>query len=147
MPLKLDTPHTYSPGHGEELQTFEYVIIHTQTVKVPNKALILQMQYGNIVEGEWEESPEPVHNIRIQNIPAQMQGGEVDNPAYDPEDPDSNPKTWGEIEVEPANPVFDNLREAFEVSPEDAGKKGYDLVGEFLYGYLIDEGYYQGEIV
>lgn len=137
MPIALATPHHYEPGHGDPGVDYNLVIISGMNMLSTQRTLVLTMQYGNVdASGNWIPSPEPERRIRIQNIPARTQGG------TDPED-----GLWKEIEVAPADPVFDNLKDGFVIGLGDLNSNGYDVTGAYLYQYLIDNGHYSGVIV
>lgn len=136
MPILLDTPHRYDPGHGQPAIDYPMVIIQTMSMLAPQRMLVLRMQYGQVVDGVWDGSPEEPHGLRIRDEPAET-STQVDPDTGAPVD----------VEVKAANPAFSNLRSSFVIEAGDVGKSGYDVVGAFLYQYLITLGYYQGTVV
>lgn len=139
MAILLTTPHTYDHGHGDATVEYTHVVIRRQIVDTISKVLTLQMQYCNLGAG-CVLSPEPVHTLQIRNTEAVVdQAGGVD--------PETGKYAVQPVEVVAAEPAFDNLRAAFVVAADDVDEEGYDVVANYLYGYLITNAYYNGSIV
>lgn len=140
--LVTPTPHHHDPGHGQQAVDYFYVEIVGFQVFTALRRLNITLQYGNPgPSGEWLPSPEPVHVVRIQNHPA------ITSEGYDPNAGGEGIPGWVTQEVEPARPDFDNLVDAFILVQAHVGMRGYDAVGMFLYQYLLDNNYYEGEII
>jgi hypothetical protein len=137
MPIALTTPHRHDPGHGQPPVDYPYVMITEMTIGTVAKTMVLALRYGDVVDGQWVDSPEEPHRIRIRNIPADTQGAE-------------NPDTgvWEVHETSPADPQFDNMKASFLIDGGMMnGWETYDVLGLQLYTWLISQGYYEGSIV
>lgn len=138
MPILLSTPFTYQPGHGEPPSVHAMVLIGSLQLDSVNRLIVLEMRYGSWdpVASAWTDSGSPPRKIRVVNRPAVTQGG------VDPET-----GQWGEQEAEPSDPAFDQLYESLVVLAGSVGGNHYDHISQYLYQWLIDNGYYQGVIV
>ena len=125
MTITLTTPETSNPGHGHSGTSYPEVKIVQVDHDIIAKRLVLHMQYGETVSGEWvgsidmERHTEPILNF--EGI-ADGLGG------------------WTE-EPDPAYDLFMVSQYASSTSTFL-----YDEVSTVLYQYLIDDGRYVGTI-
>lgn len=130
MPIMLDTPYNYSPGHGEADVPCNFVFITDFRFRSTSRLLTWTTQYGNFQGTDWNGQGE-LRSFRIENCPAEF--------AFNRGDPE-NP-----ILTKEADPVFDQFVEDSLTSA--AGVPIYDEVSKSLYQWLIDKGHYSGTIV
>lgn len=125
MSITLTTPQQYDPGHGQSPISVPEVKIYQVDHEIVAKRLILHMQYGTTISGDWIGQPEmPVHSEVIYNF-------------------DGMPDGEGGWVQEP-DPAYD----LFMVStfPSSTSNLLYDENATALYQYLLDDGRYEGTI-
>lgn len=152
MPLQLDTPHTYNPGHGAAPEVYPLLFIRQQTVDTFRGHLVLKLSYGVLDARQprgWRPSPEAPKPVRLRNVPAVTQPGLQTVEIEDPDDPEQTieVEVTVEVEVTPANPVFDNLLTGFVIQQADVGERAWDVVADFMYQILIDAGLHAGTVI
>jgi len=133
MPLLLDTPYTFDPGFGKPPEDAAMVIIESVHLHLLESELIVQCEYGNVVDGAWVAIATPIHQVFIRNEP-----GDV---VWD-KDAEGNPVP---IPVTPDQPHFDEFRAASLTAA--AGLPVFDEAKRHLYQYLLDQGIFAGSIV
>ncbi len=123
MSILLTTPQTFSRGHGLSDVSFPEVKIVMVTQEVVAKRLVLHMQYGATVAGEWVGSPDtPMAQELIANFEgtADGEGGWIDEP-------------------DPAYDLF-----MLSQFAQSTSTYLYDENARALYQYLLDDGRYVG---
>ena len=163
MPILLDTPHTYSDGHGTPVETyFHAMILHHSGDTYPVEHISLQVQYGNWdpSAGVWTPGRAPVVDVQICDLPAKIEPVEVAimAPVFDDDgEPvldgdgeqemiDTGRKTRELQEVEAANPIYSTWAE--NTFPVGAGN--FTLRKEMAiayYSYLLSVEGFSGSIV
>lgn len=133
MPLLLDTPHTFDPGAGQPVQTAAMVIIESVHLHLLESELIIQCEYGNVVDGAWVAIATPIHQLFIRNVPAEV--------VWD-QDAEGNPVA---VPVTLGEPHFDNFRAASLTAAADLPV--FDEAKRHLYQYLLDQEVFAGSIV
>lgn len=123
MSILLDTPQAFSLGHGQPDVSFPEVKIVMVTQEIVAKRLVLHMQYGATVAGEWVGSPDaPMSQQVIENFEGMADGlgGWIEEP----------------------DPKYD----LFMVSQfaESTTTYLYDENSRALYQYLLDDDRYAG---
>ncbi len=140
MSFQLDTPQNHDRGHGQPLVTYPEVKIVQVDHLIVAKRLVLHMQYGETIAGEWVGSPDMAwHQEVIDNfeglpdgeggwqIGKKVNGEWVVDPTGDPMEPD---------------PAYD----LFMVStfPTSTANLLYDENASAFYTYMADDGRYAG---
>jgi len=126
MPILLDTPHTYSPGHGAAPVVSAMVEVVGMNVQTTADVMLLSMQYGNHDGTSWTPGPEAPHVIKIRDVPAVVVVG------FDAEG------AYGEQEQEPADLRFTDLIASALTSA--AGTPVWGEVQYALYNWLLTHG-------
>ena len=123
MTIELTTPFSYTPGHGESSVSYAEVKIIFFSVNIELMCIVLRVQYGDTVSGNWTPGKVPIHQILIEDVAEKIDsaGDEID-----------------------ANPVYSILMGTSLTS--DTGVSLYNDVGNNLYQHLIDKGFYTGTI-
>ena len=139
MPLLLDTPYTFDPGFGNAPETAVMVIIESVHIHLLEGDLLIQCEYGNVVDGAWVAISTPVHQVHIRN--------EEDEVQWDQGPPNAD-GTQGEpvpVVMKHGAKHFDILRATALTAAADAPV--FDEVKRHLYQYLLDQGTFVGSIV
>ena len=123
MPILLDTPFQFSPGHAKPAETYNEVKIIKFSVDVSIGQLHLLVQYGNTVSTVWQAGKAEIKPVFVE---------------------DRGPTVDGGVEI-PADPAYSTLVGTSVTS--GTGISLYNDVSLNLYQYLIDEGLYAGTII
>lgn len=124
MPILLDTPFQYSPGHAAAPESYPEAKIVFFSVDIEGRELTVRIQYGTTVDGLWVPGRAPEHNVIVENRDAHIGPGNV--------------------QVLP-DPAYDTLvGGAATMLP--TGSPLYSEVALSLYQYLIAQGLYEGTI-
>ena len=88
MSIALTTPHPFNPGHGQPVIEYPEVMIVQVDHEVVGQRLVLHMQYGTTVAGDWVGAAEvPRHEEVIENYQGTPDGLggwlEEPDPKYD----------------------------------------------------------------
>jgi len=125
MPITLTTPQTFEPGHGQASIDYPEVKIVQVDWEIVGKRLVLHMQYGETINGDWKGSPEmawhPEPIFNFEGVP-DGDGGWVDEP----------------------DPAYDLFWVALSASSTQTLL--YDENSTAFYQYLLDDGRYVGAI-
>lgn len=124
MPITLDTPFEYSPGHGQAQETYNEVKIVFFSVDVNSREAMIRTEYGNTVSGTWIPGKTPVSQFVVENRAAHIgPGGEqiAEDAAY-------------------------NILMGTSFTQLPTGSSVYDEVGISLYNYLLSKGIYEGTL-
>jgi hypothetical protein len=122
MSILLTTPETFNPGHGQPTIVYPEVKIVQVDHEIVAKRLVLHMQYGETIDGDWIGSPHMYKHVEIienfEGIAGQDDWIEEPDPRYD----------------------------LFMVSQfaESTTAYLYDENARALYQYLLDQGIYAG---
>ena len=135
MPILLDTHYTAPGKHGADAIDYSMVLITKFALHTVGRRVILTLQYGNVVNGAWISKDKPFI-VSISNCPEQVEMG-INPETSEPEN----------VVTCPADMAFDDMREDFAIVQGDVDLKGYDVVSNYLYNYLITNGYYTGILV
>ncbi len=125
MSIQLTTPHPFDPGHGQAVLTFPEVMIVQVDHEVVGHCLVLHMQYGETIDGEWVGTPvmprfeEVIENF--QGVP-DGEGGWLEEP----------------------DPVYDLFMSSTSASSTETPL--YDENAKALYQHLLDDNRYDGTI-
>lgn len=125
MSILLDTPHPFDPGHGQAVLNFPEVMIVQVDHEIVGQRLVLHMQYGETIDGEWIGTPVVP---RFEEVIENEQG-------Y----PDGE-GGW----IEEPDPKYD-LFMVSSFAPNTTDYL-YDINAVALYQYLIDDNRYAGSI-
>lgn len=133
MPIQLDTPHSFDPGHGQAVEQYTHVKIASFHAEVEESELIIIMRYGTIDPntGSWVAGVAPPLQHRIWNEPDRLGPRSVEFPEGEP--------------IEGHDDYDDMVNAAVTQLPP--GSRVYDEFGLAIYQHLIAEGIYAGQIV
>ena len=123
MPILLDTPFQFSPGHNKPIETYNEVKIVKFAVDIAISELHLLIQYGNTVSGVWVAGQAQINSVFVENLEDRVDGG---------------------VEI-PAFPAYDILVGTSVTT--GTGISLYNDVAQNLYQYLIDQEIYEGTII
>lgn len=76
MSIVLNTPLSFSPGHGAEPETYNEVMITRFDVDIVGRQLSMTTRYGNTVNGKWVAGKAEPRVFFIENTPDEMRDGE-----------------------------------------------------------------------
>lgn len=126
MSILLDTPQSFDPGHGQPSIQYPEVKIVQVDHEIVAKRLVMHLQYGETVAGEWSGSPHmEKHAEAIENFAG---------------NPDGDGGGW--LPGQEPDPAYD----LFMVSQFASSTQThlYDENARALYQYLLDAGVYEG---
>jgi len=130
MPIKLDTPFTYTPGHGEVSYTYTQIKVVRFSVDIDAKQVVIVTQYGDTNAGIWTPGIAPTRSFVIENREAHLA-------------PPPEGQTYP-VQI-PQDPAYDDLMTGY-YTQLPTGSSVYDEVGISLYTYLLNNGYYTGTL-
>lgn len=128
MPIQLNAPLAFDPGHGRTPELYAQVKIAEVVVSDEERCIRVRMQYGNTVGARWMPGQIPQAIFTFADTPPQQING-VNYPA----------KTDFSALVGAA--VATN---ADEQQPGDGGFRVYRGLRRALYEQLLTSGRYQG---